>query len=242
MTGAYAAFALLAADRRRRENGRGSEIKIPLSDVAMATMSHLGQIAEVTLSGADRPRYGNDVYGAYGRDFMTRDGRRIMLTAITPKQWSSLRHALGIEKDVAMLETSLNVSFKTDEGVRFTHRDAINPLVASAVRNLDYADLMQVFDANDVCWGPYRTLSESLKMDGDLSARNPVFTMMSHSSGATYLTAGSAATFSGDDRQPPQRAPKLGEHTDEILSTYLRLSDTEIGRLHDEKIIAGADH
>jgi 2-methylfumaryl-CoA isomerase len=33
----------------------------------------------------------------------------------------------------------------------------------------------------------------------------------------------------------------LGEHTDEILSEMLALSDTEIGRLHDDGVVAGPD-
>jgi 2-methylfumaryl-CoA isomerase len=35
------------------------------------------------------------------------------------------------------------------------------------------------------------------------------------------------------------RAPVLGEHTDEILSTVLELSDSEIANLHDEHIVEG---
>ena len=45
------------------------------------------------------------------------------------------------------------------------------------------------------------------------------------------------ATGPEDSRQP--RAPTLGEHTDQILSETLGLSDGEIGRLHDDRIVAG---
>lgn len=37
------------------------------------------------------------------------------------------------------------------------------------------------------------------------------------------------------------RAPLLGEHTDEILSSILGLSDGEVARLHDERVVAGPD-
>ena len=69
--------------------------------------------------------------------------------------------------------------------------------------------------------------------------RNPVFSMVDHPSGHRYLTPGAAASFSGLERGAPVAAPRLGEHTDEILSTYLGLSDAEIGRLHDLKLVAG---
>ena len=36
-----------------------------------------------------------------------------------------------------------------------------------------------------------------------------------------------------------RRAPLLGEHTDEILAEVLSLSEAEIGRLHDDGVVAG---
>ena len=81
MAGAYGAFALLAAHHARRETGAGREIRLPLGDLAAATLGHLGQLAEVLLGG-DRPRQGNDLFGAFGRDFLTADGRRLMIVAV----------------------------------------------------------------------------------------------------------------------------------------------------------------
>jgi len=52
LTGSYAAFALLAAERSRQETQIGREICIPLMDMATATMSNLGQLAEVIEAGA----------------------------------------------------------------------------------------------------------------------------------------------------------------------------------------------
>jgi 2-methylfumaryl-CoA isomerase len=70
LTGAYAAFAILAAERSRRETGQGQELRIPLSDVAIASLASMGQVAEVLQDG-DRPRMGNELFGAFGRDFAT---------------------------------------------------------------------------------------------------------------------------------------------------------------------------
>ena len=42
-----------------------------------------------------------------------------------------------------------------------------------------------------------------------------------------------------DERLPPRRAPRLGEHTDEVLAEVLRLSSAEIGKLHDAGTVAG---
>lgn len=121
LAGAYA-FCVVSAERARRDTGRGREIRLPLSDVAIASLGHLGQIGEVQLSGQDRPRMGNELFGAFGRDFVTRDGQRLMVLAITPRQWTGLVAVLNLDETVVALEAELGVTFARDEGMRFQYR------------------------------------------------------------------------------------------------------------------------
>jgi 2-methylfumaryl-CoA isomerase len=237
LTGATAAYALLAAERHRRATGLGQELRIPLSDVALATLGHLGQIAEVA-TGADRPRMGNDLYGAFGRDFATADRKRVMVVAITPRQWSGLLKALAIEADVAAVERELGVSFARDEGVRFVHRERLLPLVERAVAARTFAEVSQLFDRHDVCWGPYRTVKQAIEAGDRFSPTTPLFAAVDQPSGHRYLTPGSAVSLTGSERPPPPRAPRLGEHTDEVLAQVLGLPEHEIARLHDEGLVA----
>ena len=46
-------------------------MKIALKDVALAVLGHFGMIGEVMVNDVDRQRYGNYLYGAFGRDFET---------------------------------------------------------------------------------------------------------------------------------------------------------------------------
>lgn len=238
MTGAYAAFAALAAERYRRDTGQGQEVLVPLSDVAIASLGHMGQIAEV-LTGGDRPRMGNALFGAFGRDFVTADGQRVMVVAITARQWSGLRDALGLKSGIAELETSLQVSFARDEGLRFKHREVLFPLIENAIAARSLGELQASFQANGVCWSPYRTLSAALAEEPRFSLDRPLFNDLEHPSGHRYPAPGSAATFQGSVRQPVTRAPYLGEHTDQVLAEILRLSSAEIGALHDAGVVAG---
>ena len=132
LSGAYAAFALLAAIQHRAATGEGGEVRVPLSDVAIGTVANLGGIAEVLYSGEDRPRLGNAVYGLFGRDFVTRDGQRTMIVVVTPRQWAKLLAALGLAEAVAAVERERGVSFAHDDGLRFAHRDALFPLFEAA--------------------------------------------------------------------------------------------------------------
>ena len=239
LAGAYAAFCLISAERARRGTGRGCEIRLPLSDMAIASLGHLGQIAEVQLSGRDRPRLGNALFGAFGRDFATRDAKRLMVVAITPRQWSGLVAILGLELEVAALEAELGVSFAADEGVRFQHRDRLYPLFAAAFAQRDAADLAPAFESRGVCWGPYQTLHEALSGDTNLSAENPVLSTVEHP-GGSYLTPGAAATLPGVPRGTPLPAPELGRDTEQVLAEVLGLSGGEIARLHDAGLAGSA--
>lgn len=241
LAGAYAAFALLAAERHRRLTGQGQEVRVPLSDVAIASLGHMGQVAEV-LHGGDRPRMGNTLFGAFGRDFATADGQRLMVVAITSRQWSGLLAALGLGDAVAGIEAALGVSFVADEGLRFEHRDVLTPLVEAAMARRHSAELAQAFDARGVCWGPYRTLQAALQEEPRLVTGNALFAPVTHPSGLTYPTPGAAATLVQSTRATPQRAPRRGEHTDQVLAELLGLSSAQIGELHGSGCVAGPTH
>ena len=239
LTGAYAAFALVAAVSARQRDGKGREIRIPLSDIAGSTMANLGYLAE-SLAGQDRPRMGNDLYGAFGRDFTLKGGQRIMLVAITQRQWKGLLQVLGIEAPVAALEAELAVSFAADEGLRFDHRARLFPIFEAAFAQKSLEELKPAFDREGVCWGPYQPMSQAAD-DPRLFKGNPVFSDLAHPSGRTYPAAGFAGTIPQDARGPARAAAKLGEHTDEVLAELLGLSSGEIGRLHDAGLVAGPE-
>jgi len=235
--GAYAAFAMASALLRRRQTGAGAEIRVPLSDLAAASLSHLGQVAEV-LTGGDRPRMGNDLFGAFGRDFVCADGERLIVVAITPRQWSGLLTTLDLTEAVAALEAELGLSFAKDEGARFQHRARLFPLFEAAFAARTAEALQPAFDAGGVTWGRYQTLHEAVTGDARLFTGNPLFQTLTHPSGLTYPASGPAATLADEARGSVAAAPRLGQHSDEILATVLGLDSGAIGRLHDEGIVA----
>ncbi|MGC4252667.1 MAG: CoA transferase [Sphingobium sp.] len=239
LAGAYAAFALLAALRRRAETGAGSEVRLPLSDVAIGTVANIGGIAEVLYEGANRPRLGNAVYGLFGRDFVTADGIRTMIVVVTPRQWTNLLSVLGIGDAVAALETQLGVSFAKDDGIRFTHREALFPIFEKAVGARDHADLAAAFDANGVVHSAYGTMLDAAN-DPVLVKDNPIFGAVENPSGFSYPAAGAFATVPQLERLAPRPAPRNGQHSEEVLASLLSLSSGEIARLIDASVVGVA--
>ncbi|GHC78187.1 CoA transferase [Limoniibacter endophyticus] len=239
-TGNYAAFVTLAAERHRSRHNEGLEVRVPLGDIAMATLGNLGQVAEVALSGADRPRYGNDIFGAFGRDYKTADGRRLMIVGLTQRHWRDLVTALGIGDEVQRLETELDLDLSKDEGLRFQHRDRLNPIIAAVIERKSAAEWARVFSGTGVCWSDYNSLKEAISDPRLFMGAESIFEPVTHGSGETYLTPGSAATIVDLTREMPGRAPCLGEHTEEVLASVLGLSSGAIAHLHDEGVVASS--
>jgi 2-methylfumaryl-CoA isomerase len=238
LTGVTAALGILAAERRRRSTGQGQFIRLPLADVALALVGHLGYIAEVQVNGEDRQSTGNYLYGTYGRDFETADGRNVYVAVVTHRQWLALGEATGLADKLTLIEQLLDVNLSR-EGDRFRAREAISAVLAPWFRRRTLAQVRDAFAGTAVCWGPYQTFRQVVEEDPRCSTANPLFARLDQPGVGSYLVPGSPLQFSEAERVPPRRAPRLGEHTDEVLSAVLRLSSGQIARLRDRKVVAG---
>lgn len=236
VTALAASNAVLVADRHRRDTGEGQYVRIALADSAFAVLSHLGYVAEAQINGTDRPATGNHVFGTFGCDFLTSDGRRVMITAFTPRHWSALVEATGLEERFAALAAEKGVDLAKEEE-RYALRETIEAELAPwfAARPLD--EIGKALDAVGACWGPYQTFRQAVAEDPDLSAENPMFEEIDQPGIGRYLAAGSFIDFSGIPRDPVAPAPTLGNNTESVLSEKLGLTDSDLGALKDAKVI-----
>ena len=239
ITGQMAAVGLLAAERHRRSTGEGQVVRIALADVAMAMLGNLGKIAEVSINNADRPKDGNYLYGAFGRDFETVDGKRVMVVALTATQWRNLYTATDLLSEFEALGAKMRIDLSA-AGSRFRVRREIAKILEPWFHARMLSEVEQLFEHHRVCWARYQTIREVVEKNPDCSTQNPMFAMLDHPGVGTYLTPGSPLAFSAIERPEPVRAPLLGEHTDEILSEVLGMSEREISQLHDDRIVAGS--
>ena len=143
--GLYLATALLAAERHRARTGEGQEVTAALSDVMLATVGHLGYVGDVHVNGRARPAIGNDLYGSFGRDFATADGRRVMIIALTPRQWRAIGRATGLADKLAMVGTMMEVDLDSEAG-RYEARDAIAALLARWCAKRTLAEIRDAFN------------------------------------------------------------------------------------------------
>lgn len=235
-----AAFAISAAVDRRRRFGTGAALQLALSDMAFTTLAHLGVLAEAELLGQERPSIGNHIYGAFGHDFGSSDGKRVMVAAISAGQWKALVKACDAASAVAQLEARMGVDFM-QEAARYEARDTLLALFEPWFAARAFATIAHTLDANKVCWGQYRTVGELLAHDARVNVANPVFERVRTVGVGEHLSAGSAVRLGDAGRAPLRPAPLLGADTDAVLATVLGLDSGAIGRLHDSGVVAGPE-
>lgn len=240
IAGHLIAVGLLAAERHRRLTGQGQLIQVALKDVGLAMLGNFGMLAEVMVNDTDRPKQGNYLYGAFGRDFETLDGKRLMVVGLTDLQWRSLCRATSLTEAFNVLGTGLGLDLQ-DEGNRFRARREIARLLEPWFHARTLAEVALIFEEHRVTWGPYRTVRETIATDADCSTDNPMFSLVDQPGIGRYLMPATPLDFSQAERLPAKPAPRLGEHTDEILLDILGLTAAQVGQLHDDGIVAGPE-
>jgi 2-methylfumaryl-CoA isomerase len=241
--GLYAAIGILGAERHRRVTGRGQQLSVALGDVALAAAGNLGFLAEAEVNRVSRPKIGNHLYGSFARDFGTRDGRRVMVVALTGRHWSDLLKITGMQAPVAALEEALGTDFATEED-RYTYRDALAGLLQHWFDGHDLDDVRRALSSSSVLWSVYRSFSDVVE-DDDVRA-NPMMGVIDQPGVGRHLAPGSPIKPGrpggpgGPRGREPVRAPMLGEHTTEILRTDLGLTEGEIRDLHQRGVVASA--
>lgn len=235
--GLTACVGLLAAERHRRATGEGQLVRVPLFDVGLSVVGALGMIGEAEINGTPRQAYGNDIYGAFGRDFPTSDGRRVMVAAISERQWAAVVKTTGLAAKFDLVEKLYEVDLKK-EGDRFIARDGIAAVLGPWIAQRTLAEVRAAFDAGDVLWGPYQDIAQLLAEDPRATTDNPLIGVVDQPRIGRYRVPRSTLDFGAAERLPALAAPALGEHTDEILGSILGLPDHAIGDLRQRRVVA----
>jgi 2-methylfumaryl-CoA isomerase len=214
LAGLHIALAIVAAERRRRLEGRGARIRCALSDVMLSSMATLGLVGETEVGGSVRQPMGNHIFGTFGHDFATADARRLMVVALTPRQWVELCATTGTTDAFAAIESDLGLNFRL-EGDRFAARDRLCEIFAAwfAARTLD--KVAAIFKGTTVCWQPYQTIDELAK-PGGLVAESSIFQRVAHHDVGEIWTSGPVFRLEGEPRGPLKGTRPLGADTDAV--------------------------
>lgn len=237
LTGLHAAIAILTAERRRNRTGVGGSVTVSLADVAVATMAHLGFVADVAVNGRARLREGNYLYGSFGCDFKTSDGRRVMIVALTERHWDHLVELTGVGEAITALEHSLKTNLAEEEQ-RYRYRELLAALLRPWFEEHTFEEVAAGLAPTHVLWGRYRSVEELVNDPDSLLAESAIMAEIDQPGIGTYPTPRSVLEFDGWQQHLP--APLLGQDTDDVLSSLLGLGEDDLDGLRRRKVIGGA--
>ncbi len=238
--GLYLATGLLSAELWRRATGLGSEVRVALEDVALASAGQLGYLAEAQLGPiSERQRDGNFMYGGFGRDFAASDGERFMLVALTSRHWSELLQMTGLAETVDVLAKALGVDFM-DEGDRYRHRHVLASLISEWFSRHDGEAVRVALSNTRLLWSPYHSFADLAANGAQLLREHPLFDNVDQPGVGSILAPGSPIVTNGR-RGFAAPAPAVGEDTHLVLTEVLGLSQDQLDELTKLDLIRVVD-
>ena len=218
LAASHTALAVLAALRQRAATGDGAFLQIALEDVAMSTLTTLGFLPEAHLRLRNRGPHGNYLYGTFGTDMPLSDGSRIMIVALTARQWDSLLELTGTARAVAALAAALDADFRT-EGDRYLHRHVLAALMRPWFEARRPAEVAAALGGSRVLWAPFRHFTDVVRDLGP-GRGSPVVAEMTEEGFGEILATRGPVRLTGDNG-PPAAAPRLGQDTEAVLTELL---------------------
>jgi formyl-CoA transferase len=228
-SGLHAMGALLAALIYRERSGRGQYIALAMQEAAVPLMAeftadyHLnGRVARPR--GARRPGMVRGTYASLGNEEF------IAISMRTEAQWRAFCRATHHE---AWLTDS---RFAT-AALRYKHHDALDALIAEWTRERSKFEATELLQAAGVPAGPVLKADEVFRHP-QLKAREFFDPLNVPGVGPVPIQRYVAPKVDGEDFPGKGPAPKLGQHTDEVLSE-LGLSASEIAALREKGVLGG---
>ena len=224
--GGYAAMVgLMVGLFDAQRTGVGRDVDVSLLDTAVSMLSYFAVwtlnrdwIAERTASSAHQTL-------VPAQNFPTRDGW-IVIFCNKDKFWRDLVEILGAP------ELADDARFRTF-GDRFANKDALVPLLRARFATRTTEDWLARLRGR-VPSAPVNDVRQALA-DPQVLARDMIVEV-EHPDFGPLKEVRSPVRTEGEIRQPA-RAPRLGEHTDEILREILSYSDGTIARLRATGVI-----
>lgn len=226
-TGIYACSAILAAIEARHHSGKGQHIDMALLDVGMAILAN--QATGFLNSGLVPKRQGNSHPSLVPyQDFETQDGA-MMLAIGNDGQFARFCELAGRaqwSQDPRFLSNTLRVQ----------NREALIPMMQAVTRTRTTAQWIALLEVRAVPVGPINDIGQAFA-DEQVKARG-LQVHQAHTADPARTIATVASPMRLSDTPPVLRnpPPRLGEHTDLVLSE-LGLTQAAIDDLRARRLI-----
>ena len=226
-TGLYAVVAIQAALTRRAVTGLGGEIDMALLDTQVSVLAN--QALNYLVSGHTPRRMGNAHPNLVPYQvFQAADGPLIVATGNDRQCWDFCR-VIG-RGDLAE-----DPRYRANAD-RIRNRGAFISALAEAVARMPRAKLLAALEAAAVPAGPINTVAETFDDPQVVARRMRLDVPATGVRGGSAPTVRSPIRLDGEDFAAATGAPRLGEHSAEVL-TELGLDAAEIAALKAKEIV-----
>jgi crotonobetainyl-CoA:carnitine CoA-transferase CaiB-like acyl-CoA transferase len=223
--GMMAAIGVLAALQARSTTGRGQHVDISMQDAQVSLLNYMATM--YFLSGHVPGPMANDhfVHVPYGT-FQASDGW-LIIAVITDDFWVNLVHAIGLP--------ALDTEAHRKQPGRLANRVAIEAALAERFATDTQAAWLEKLRAARVPSAPVNDLAQALN-DPHVIAREMVVEVPLPS-GGTVRQPGNPVKLSGTPGRTFTAPPRLGEHTEAVLTRLLGKSRDELTALRTRGVL-----
>ncbi len=208
-TSMAAAAGICAALVEAKTTGKGRLVEASLLRSALYAMGSdfaiqlfFGRIAST------KPRH--EALVPISNFFQTKDGAWINITARQGNaDWEPICRALGLD---SLIEDD---RFNSAKARRANAAELVDEIDAAFAR-FDKTEIIPRLDEHQLAWAPVQTLAEVAE-DPQVHASGAIAQTPSAAGGGTYPAPASPIRFPGADDGPKGPAPRMGEHTREVL-------------------------
>jgi crotonobetainyl-CoA:carnitine CoA-transferase CaiB-like acyl-CoA transferase len=226
LTGLYSTSAILAALAHRDQGGPGQHIDMALLDVQVACLAN--QAMNYLTTGVPPRRLGNAHPNIVPyQDFPTADGDFI-LTVGNDSQFRKFAEVAGHP------QWTDDPRFSTNKQ-RVAHRAELIPLIRQATVFKTTAEWVAALEVAGVPCGPINDVAQVFA-DPQVQFRG-LKVELPHALGGSVPQVASPIRLSATPVEYRRAPPLLGEHTLEVLTGVLGLSDTDVTTLREADVL-----
>lgn len=222
----FAVIAILSALCSRQRTGRGQYIDLAMLDSMVALLENA--VVRYVVEGAVPAPLGSRHPSFTPFQFFKARDRYLSVAIGNESLWAKFCNA------IQRPDLLTDPRFKTN-ALRTKHHTDLEPVLADVMAQRDATEWVALFEEAGIPSGPINDIA-SVVNDPHIQERGMLVELV-HKTVGTLKMPGSPIRLSEEPLAIHQAAPLLGEHTEEVLSGLLGMTDDEMARLRKVGVI-----
>ncbi len=223
----FTAIGICSALYQRERTGEGQKIDIGMLDCQVAILENA--IVRYQVDGVPPQPLGNRHPTITPFQAFRAKDDYIIIPVGNNNLWQIFCQAIGREE---LIE---HEKFATNK-LRTEHLEELIPLLEAEIGQKTVAEWSEIFEQTSFPCSPINTI-DKVMTNRQLLARNMFVQVEDKEIGSVKIVGNPIKMTSIEEETTRPPAPEIGEHTDNILTTFLGYTDEQITRLREEGVI-----